>query len=350
MSNLENERLVRQLMLDLDDPQTVSREVLKNLFLHSSSRSEEVMTLFFYLLHSGHAKEAAEYLAGHDWDSSYSPFALLFGFINQQKLEVPFEQELLQYINEKSKSQVFIHAHPNRFKSKLLKDQFKRLYSYFKKESEKRFEKLVDQLDFFKSQRMWKDQREIIQKLLQEFPDSPKTKEYLKGFNEIWAMEKIEEILLERAEKTQASARLQFSIEETAMLDVIFESAMELFATGKYKPIDFAMIFLFFEAPHLSLEFLKLRQKSEAEYWLEAELLFLCERYIDVLLVLRTIHERYPNDPETAFSVAYLRAQCFGQLGQKAMALEIIGDILRIRPDYRSAKSLQVKWSASDHE
>ncbi len=350
MHSLENERFIRQLLLDKSDAKEISRDVVRHLLIHTSSRGEDLLSHFGFLITLGHTKEAIEYLESNDWDSAHAPIVLLVALITRLNLENTIEETIAEYLKQHSRTQALILANPKKIKSPRLRDQFLQIMNQLTKQNEQRFEKLVEQLEFFKNQRMWKDQREVIQKLLQEFPENKKTKEFQKTFNEIWAMEKIEQVLLDRQDLPEQTARPNLSIAEIEMLDVIFASASELVTSSRYLPTDFALMFQFFEAPNLALEFLKTDIKPVSHLWLEAELLFICGRYVDVLLVLRTILEKATNDPETQFSVSYLRAQCFWKLGQQTRAKELISDILRVRPDYRSAQSLKIDWNSNSDD
>jgi len=350
LHSLENERFIRQLLIDKSDSSEISRDIVRHLLIHTSTRGEDLITHFGLLISLGNAKDAIEFLEGNDWDSAHAPIALLISLINRLNLENPIEEEIAAYLKQHSRMQTLIFANPRSIKSPRLKEQFMQIMQSLVKQNEQRFGKLVEQLEFYKNQRMWKDQREVIQKLLQEFPENKKTKEFQKTFNEIWAMEKIEQVLLDRMDIPEQTIKPNLSAAELEMLDVIFASASELVVTARYLPTDFALMFHFFEAPQIALEFLKTDIKPLSHLWLEAELLFICGRYVDVLLVLKTIHERAANDPETQFSVSYLRAQCFWKLGQRDRAKELINDILRVRPDYRSAKSLQIDWNSNIDE
>ena len=348
MHSLENERFIRLLLLDKSNKKEISAEVVRNMLLHASSRGEDLISQFNFLMSLGSFKEAIEYLESFDWESAHTPISLLLCLISKANQKIEFEDDLEFYLRTHSRTQYVSLFAYSQIKNTSLKDMFRAHFKTLKAQHEQRFKKLTEQLDFYKSQRMWKDQRDVIEKLVREFPESKQTKEFQKTFNEIWAIEKIEQVLLEKGEVHFESIKPTVTTEESEMLDVIFSSAMELVVSQRYTPVDFAMMFYFFDAPHLGLEFLKTDIKPASHLWLEAELLFVCGRFVDVLLVLRTLQEKSQNDPEMQFSVSYLRAQCFWKLGQKKRAKELISDILKVRPDYRSAKSLQMNWNNSD--
>ena len=78
--------------------------------------------------------------------------------------------------------------------------------------------------------------------------------------------------------------------------------------------------------------------------WLIAELLLSLRRFVDLLNHLQHLEVTYSNDPETAFAVSYLRAHALKALGQSAAAVEILRNIVQVRPNYRSAGHLAIEW------
>jgi hypothetical protein len=108
---------------------------------------------------------------------------------------------------------------------------------------------------------------------------------------------------------------------------------------------DLAMMFFFVDAPQAALSVIEVAPTGVGPDWLTAELMLKRRQYVDLLEHLHSLEIRYVKDTETAFGVAYLRAQALQALGQSGIAVEILRSIVEVRPDYRSANHLLNEWS-----
>lgn len=212
-------------------------------------------------------------------------------------------------------------------------------------EAREKRENMVEKFHFLKNQRMIEQAGRVLQRLLFLFPEDPTYRELKEAFDEDWAREVIANRYKEPESETPAP--FAFSPEEDRVLQDFLQTADQNYALKFESAIDFAVLFYFLEAWGYSLEFAQKAGPTTSALWLVAELLMKLRRYVDALEHLHRIENALSADPETTFGVAYLRAQALHALGQSATAVEILRNIVQVRPDYRSAQQLIAEWSGA---
>ncbi|MEQ1875634.1 MAG: hypothetical protein ABL958_03245 [Bdellovibrionia bacterium] len=88
--------------------------------------------------------------------------------------------------------------------------------------------------------------------------------------------------------------------------------------------------------------------RNTSVLWLELELLLETGRFVEVLDKADNIERKLTSDPEASFSAAYARAIALHGLGQFAEAKKILEGIVKVKPAYRSAHSLLMKWKGEE--
>jgi tetratricopeptide (TPR) repeat protein len=211
-------------------------------------------------------------------------------------------------------------------------------------ETRQKRENLLEKFHFLKNQRMQEQAGRILKRLIFLYPEESSYVEMKKEFDEEWARE----IITSRfsSNDLEATHGPVFSEEEKTALGGLVRSAWKHLEVHPETAFDFAIFFFFLEAWTYSVDFAETAaQTVPSADWLVAELMLKLRRHVDLLEHLAAVEVRYCNDPETAFSVAYLRAQALHALGQSSQAVEILRNIVQVRPDYRSAHQLINEWS-----
>ncbi|HEX4926005.1 MAG TPA: hypothetical protein VFV50_18070, partial [Bdellovibrionales bacterium] len=86
------------------------------------------------------------------------------------------------------------------------------------------------------------------------------------------------------------------------------------------------------------------RPQTPASQWLELDLLLETQRYVEVLQQADRLERKYSSDPDASFSAAYARAIALHGLGERTQATTLLEGIVKVRPTYRSAHSMLLKW------
>lgn len=108
---------------------------------------------------------------------------------------------------------------------------------------------------------------------------------------------------------------------------------------------DIAISLRFMGLPNEALDALKFaRPQTAASLWLELDLLLETQRHVEVLEQADRLEKKFSSDPDASFSAAYARAIAFHSLGEHARATTLLEGIVKVRPTYRSAHSMLLKW------
>jgi hypothetical protein len=111
---------------------------------------------------------------------------------------------------------------------------------------------------------------------------------------------------------------------------------------------DIAISLRFMGLPQEALRALHHSPPRPGALWLELDLLVETERFVEVLDKAKTLERKFSRDPEASFSAGYARAIALHGLGQKDEAKILLEGIVKVRPNYRSAHSLLMKWKAEE--
>lgn len=204
---------------------------------------------------------------------------------------------------------------------------------------------LLDKFEFLRTQRMAEQAGRVLRRLIQLYPEDPELQKMKGHFEEDWARNVLASHVADLNNDTFDRTLTAPSTADTNMLKCFAEYAELVCIDGRSAAPDLALIFIFMEDYNHALDIIAWASPSPAVEWLKVELLLLARRFIEALEQLNHLEVKYSQDPESTFSVSYLRAQCLYALGQQASALEILRSIVRVRPHYRSAHALILDWT-----
>jgi tetratricopeptide (TPR) repeat protein len=204
---------------------------------------------------------------------------------------------------------------------------------------------LMEKFYFLQSQRMQEQAGRTLKRLIYLYPDDERLQEFKSTYDEEWARDIIA-VRFSEAELNQREAPRETSPADLEMIAQFVRDGERFVQSHPEFAFDLAIGFYFIEAYEPALRFAKLAREEVGSDWLIAELLILLRRYVEALEHLGVLENIYVDDPETSFGVAYLRAKAMKELGQSAAAVEILRNIIQVRPNYRSAGHLILEWSA----
>lgn len=202
---------------------------------------------------------------------------------------------------------------------------------------------LLEKFHFLQSQRLRDQAATTIKRLIFLYPGDRELIQIKAAFDEEWAREVLSDRVFDIRNDDAPSPSL--NAQDTALIQCWIECATKAVAKTPAAAADFAVLFLFDNVEEAALLVARKTPKNFVLDWLIAELLFLLRRYVDLLEHLASMENEYLSDPETAFGVAYLRAQALKEMGQSAAAVEILRNVVQVRPNYRSANHLINEWS-----
>ena len=185
----------------------------------------------------------------------------------------------------------------------------------------------------------------VLTRMLSVYPDDAEFIQFKRDFDEEWARGVLSNHIATLQAGHIERTRTQASAADEEMLKCFLVEGEKVVVDRREFALDLTLAFWFLEDYNRALEILAWAPATLAADWLRADLLFAARRFVEALEQINKLEVKYVVDPETTFSVSYLRAQCLYELGQKATALEIMRSIVRVRSQYRSAHSLILDWS-----
>ena len=204
--------------------------------------------------------------------------------------------------------------------------------------------KLLDQLTYFRSQRLYDQEKKLLQRLFKMFPTDETVSKFYREHKERYADEILQKHIKPKVKK--------LNIDETdPELDKMSASFGEELIRKSESDTDMAyelaVSALMHEQYEAGLKIIEKAPPGKARYWLKLELLLGAKHHLELLHSLPEIELCYAEDSETFFATAYYRAQAIWGLGQNHLAIEVLESLLESRPSYRSGLSLLSRWKTS---
>lgn len=355
-SSLELE--IQALLIHYGQPDLAADALLKKYENEKLSLAEfESLAAFF--LKSGFSATLTDFILkkldspqsvpwGHFVEALFQSSVAIEPEIKQALIEGSESQRQLSHLARSHQLDHFEEeiVRQRELRRKALKDQQQKIYDdYFQ------------QLDVLKSQQLHQDEEKLLQKMAQLFPRDGGVEKAWRDLRERRAMDFISKQVPKDQrvppvyyhEPRDPQVQLMLDQIEQVMGDLLAQESEDSF----WLAVDFAVSQLMWDneegAIHLLDQVLERLQKSTLQNtvptdWLRAEILLRGRKFVSLLDHLTWLETAYANDPETVFSVQYLRAQALWGLNQKFTAIEIIEGLLQARPDYRTAHALLDAW------
>lgn len=351
MSAPQIEREIRMLLNREGSPDAVARELInrwhKNLFDHN-----EQAAIAQFLITTGQKKMFLDEVARLLENRRPLPWVQLVSVLIEAG--VAWKKEEVAALKEGLRDQDMIESFIQWPAIEKIDSSFKELRKKLAlkgdSERDKLKEQLRDQLNFFRNQRMYDEESATLQKLKALFPDDPEFQLDQKNLSERWARDvlanysshatELTEELLLRAQEVRP--------ENKSIKDALAAQALVIAEEKPHLAYDLALMFLFMEFYSDALEVLAFAPPSAQRDWLRLDLLLKARQYVTVLDEAAKLELQFSGDPESTFSVTYARARALWGLGQASMAIDLIRSIVRVRPNYRSARSLLLDWSGGE--
>ncbi len=109
---------------------------------------------------------------------------------------------------------------------------------------------------------------------------------------------------------------------------------------------DFCLMFLQMDLPLDGLRVVDLmRRKSATLLWYELQLCLEAQQFARALSTIEDLQKNKITSDQS-FSLLYYQAMALYGLGNKPLAIQIVKNILKIRPQFKSANSLLLEWES----
>ncbi len=212
-------------------------------------------------------------------------------------------------------------------------------------ENRKAKEGMLDKFNFLKGQRLVEQAGRVLRRMLELYPDDNELKQTKQDFDEQWAREVLATHMATLSHEKLERTEIENSSKDEEMLNCFLSEGEKIAMENRDFATDLTIACMFMNEYKRGLDILNWAPMTPANEWIKAELLISGRRFVEAMEHLNGLELKYAEDPESSFSVSYMRAQCFKELGQKDAALEIMQSIVRVRPNYRSAHALILEWT-----
>lgn len=307
---------------------------------------DEKLTFLNALIHMGFYEESLSVITTWTQHSKYFPWKqFLFLLL---KLQVPPAKKWLNL--------VFEGAEQSKEDLSALRDwetwdpRFKEARSTVnnikKEEYWQKCRDLQDKSLFFRSQRLYSEEKETLEKLHRLCPTDEKIKNQLKETQELWSKEVIskaisnqENWLASRPSKTKRDQELEKQASH------LFEFIREKESLDEGQLYNLALFFKFVEFPNHALRILEGIQHFAAD-WLRVDVYLDSQQYVIALEEASKNERKYSENPETSFASIYAKAIALRHLGQVPAAIELMQKITKVNSNYRSASQYIKDWKS----
>lgn len=344
----EFERAISDLLIASKDTDVAVKKVIRSLKDRMLSRHETENYLNF-LLNAGRSKECLEIyieLFKTKYQVPLYSFCHLLHRSGFRPNKIFFDS--LFEANEKvTKEDRFNHLDFWKNLDPRIPPLQQRIQQQLIDQAEERKQKLLGKLEYLSSQRILQEEEKLLKNLIDLFPQDNEIKSLWRQFQDRWA----EEIISKPKHKSEKNFidedPPQYSDSEWAILDAIVSGFKSEAKKNKRLRYDLAIGLYFMELYDHAREIIEKSTSTLALDWFYIQSLVKARRFAESLDAIYHIEKRYANDPETAFGATYYRALALFGLGQSGPAIELLRSIVAIRPSYRSAHSLLLKWGGT---
>ncbi len=341
-----NELEIRELLQGKLSPQEMAGKVVRRL-MDASLSWEEKRPFWHFLYNTGRTALLADAIKEGLGAKQRVPFDLMIEICARANLH-PAPSAIESLLKGLKKQ----HAHEDVLASKGW-DKWDPRIALFRNELTERKvleirkhkENLFDKFHFLTSQRMNDQAGRVLRRMLELYPEDLELQKLKLDFDELWAREVLSTHIATIQDQSVDRTLTEPTGKDLDMLRCFLLEGEKVAVENREFALDLAVAFWFLEDYKNGLEILAWAPVTPASDWMRAELLYKARHFLEALEHLNHMEIKYINDPETTFSVSYLRSQCLFALGQRASALEIMQSIVRVRSQYRSAHALILKWT-----
>jgi hypothetical protein len=203
---------------------------------------------------------------------------------------------------------------------------------------------LMKELDFAKNQGLKEKREQALDQLKKFFPHDKAVESVSLAERGFQARNAYNRLLSKKNKNLLQKKELpQISNEEFKELLTVVKKYLKKNADYAY---DFSLMFMQMDLPLYGLAVIDLlKKKSQKLLWYELQLCLNGKQYARALNTIDLLQKTKISN-EHSFSLLYYQAIALYGLGQKSSAVQIVRNILKIRPQFKSAGSLLLEWES----
>ena len=343
MKSSQVEKSIAQYLKDKLSNKEIFKKIKKDPSVHEVAR---------FLYRSQLYKTLLEYSLDKLNRGKSVPWSFVIKVLTDHRVPIPKKniKILFQHWLSQPKNQ-----HPSLWACSELKDkssdfaELKKNYLKIHDQSEDTGEEekeLLKDLRFAKSQGFFQEEARIINKLISLNPHHEDYQKHQKNLKEKWAKRIFTKKRTEHSSKNIIPKL--FAPEESMVKNNICKKVNQLVKKQPQQAKNLALFLYFMRWPEQSFTLLENHSKNKNDIYFLLDWLIETNQYVLSLDHIHRIIQAQGKQPEILFLMNYKKAQVLYYLGKEKEAIEHMTDIIRIRPNYRSAQSLLSQWTEED--
>ncbi|MBY0384901.1 hypothetical protein K2X05_07055 [bacterium] len=201
---------------------------------------------------------------------------------------------------------------------------------------------LLKDLQFAKNQGLKEKRIDALNQLKKHFPNDKAVESAYQAEKEFRARHTYHKLINKKDKQMYIKKEhLKFTDDE---LKGIFKTIKKYLKKNADYAYDFCIMFMEMDLPLLGLQVVDLlKKKSQRLLWHELYLSLEGQQYARALSLIAQLQKSKIGN-EQSFSLLYYQAQALYGLGNRSDAIRIIKNIVKIRPQFKSAHSLLMEW------
>lgn len=208
---------------------------------------------------------------------------------------------------------------------------------------------LIEKMQFMRDNQIFEKENEVLEELQNLFPEETNFVREREAYEVRMARELIAKVRTQIHEPNHTEwPREELTQEQAKAKELIVEKALAAAKTNPSSATDLAICLHFMDFNQEAVEVLNQVPNSRAIDWLRLELMILSRQYVNALGESNRLESVYSDDPEAAFAAVYARARALWGLQQSELAIDLMSSLVRVRPNYKSAQSLLLKWTGGE--
>ena len=340
------------LMRDLKDPVAVAADLVRRWNMGVLSIDEQRDCAQFFNA-AGMYKTFCEQIRSQMTDKAQIPWAQFADAVGLSRIK-PSSAELdaiFEGAKDQSALSELVLSHQLDIWSRRFSETRSRIEKLRAEELEVRKQKLKEELEFLKANRLVDEEKRVLQEAEALFPTDHSVKEQRESYEIRWARDILAKASLE-FETPQADdlARRadRLTPEQEEAKQQIVSRALEVATEKPHLAQELALALHFMDFNPEALQILEKAPATIAVAWLRLDFMIAARHFVDALTESQRLESTYADDPEAVFAAAYARARALKGLGQNELAVDVMRALVRSRPGYKSAQSFLIDWSGGD--
>ncbi len=140
------------------------------------------------------------------------------------------------------------------------------------------------------------------------------------------------------------------SEEEKTLLATLSTQADQFINSKNVRTGDLAYFFRSMGEYNKAIDFIYQTEEEEKKDWQLLDYLFSGKQFVSLLDHCQVLKKKYAQYPDALFSISYAESVAYWELGEKQKAIDLMGQIASMRPNFKSASETLAQWKEDSFE